>query len=139
MRLRGYVVALAVVAGVVGGGAFTAVQASAPPAVATADQAKQLATGTWRATVDDPSGAPINMTLALRGDGTYTRTYAGGDPTPPATNGTWTVQPAGEGRFSLTLVRAGQPAAEARPLVFRVIDKDTLQNETENYRARRAP
>jgi hypothetical protein len=41
----------------------------------------------------------------------------------------------GEGRFGMTLVRAGQPASP--PLVFRVVDNDTLQNETENYRARR--
>jgi uncharacterized lipoprotein NlpE involved in copper resistance len=137
---RAYLMALALAAGLATATApLSVAQAAAPPAAA--DQFKSLATGTWRATVDDPSGAPIAMTLTLKADGTYTRVYtaAGGEAAPPATNGTWTVQPAADGKFSLTLVRAGQAAAEAKPVVFRVVDNDNLLNETENYRARRSP
>jgi uncharacterized lipoprotein NlpE involved in copper resistance len=143
MTFRRNLFVLAMVAGVAAADASLAIAQSAPAAgpAASADQLKQLLTGAWRAQVDDPSGSPITMTLTLNADGTYTRVFmapAGGEPPPPATNGTWTVQPAGDGRLSLTLVRTGQPAGDAKPLVFRVIDNDNLQNETENYRARRA-
>ena len=78
-------------------------------------------------------------TLTLNADGSYAQTFAGapGEPAPPAASGAWTAQTLGETRFSLTLVRTGEPAANARPLTFRVVDDDTLLNETENYRARR--
>jgi uncharacterized lipoprotein NlpE involved in copper resistance len=77
------------------------------------------------------------MTLTLNADGTYTRVFTSisGEPPPPPTNGTWTVQATADGRFSVTMTRAGQPAST--PVVFRLVDNDNLQNETENYRARR--
>jgi uncharacterized lipoprotein NlpE involved in copper resistance len=141
MGCRGLLVALALAAGLAAPGDTFAV---APPAAASqpaaADQAKRTLTGAWRGQVDDPSGSPITMTLTFNADGTYTRVFAGagGEAPPPATNGTWTVQAMADGRLSVTMVRAGQPAAEARPVVFRVVDNDNLVNESENYRVRRA-
>ncbi len=142
MISRAYLFAMTLAASLAAASAPLGVAHAAAPATATVDQLKALATGVWRATVDDPSGAPVNMALTLKADGTYTRVYtatSAGEGAPPSTNGTWTVQPAGEGKFSLTLVRAGQAAADARPVVFRVTDKDNLVNETENYRAKRSP
>jgi uncharacterized lipoprotein NlpE involved in copper resistance len=138
MRFFRHVMALALAVGVAGGVAV-AQAGPAPQAAAADDQVRQLLAGAWRAQVDDPSGAPVTMTLTLNADGTYAQTFAGapGEPAPPAASGAWTVQTLGESRFTLTLVRAGQAAANARPLTFRVVDGDTLLNETENYRARR--
>jgi uncharacterized lipoprotein NlpE involved in copper resistance len=141
MRFGRNLIAAAMIAGMAAAGVTLTIaqSAAASPPAAAGDQLKQLVTGVWRAQVDDPSGAPVTMTLTLNADGTYTRVFmsAGGDPPPPPSNGMWTLQAIAEGRFNLTLVRAGQPAADARPVVFRVVDNDNLQNETENYRARR--
>jgi uncharacterized lipoprotein NlpE involved in copper resistance len=141
MRFLRHLTALALAVGVIGAdGVVAVVQAGpAPQSAAAGDQFKELLAGAWQAQVDDPSGAPIEMTLTINADGTYAQVFAASpsEPAPPAARGAWTVQALSEERFSLTLVRTGQSAANARPLAFRVVDKNTLLNETENYRARR--
>jgi hypothetical protein len=114
--------------------------AAIPPPVPVAEQYKRLIVGTWQVQTTDHYGLMTNTTLTYNPDGTYsgvvTQTYQGIS-VPQPTNGTWTVQPVSEGKFSLTVAPAGRNMGGPATAVLRVIDNNSLYNDTDRYQARR--
>jgi hypothetical protein len=114
--------------------------AALPPPVPVAEQYKRLLVGTWQVQTTDHYGLTTNTTLTYNADGTYsgvvTQSYQGIS-VPQPTNGTWTVQPVSESKFSLTVAPAGRNMGGPATAVLRVLDGNNLYNDTDRYQARR--
>ncbi|MCW5715231.1 MAG: DUF4339 domain-containing protein [Bauldia sp.] len=112
-------------------------EAAAPPAVPQAEVFRQLVVGAWTGEARNPNGVIVSVQVLYNADGTYsgvvTQTFQGlASPSP--IEGRWTVVAVNENRFALTnSPTMGQPSTET----IRVIDQNTLLNETQNYQVRR--
>ena len=110
---------------------------AAPPDVPQSAKWEQFILGVWEATGKSPQGYDWTLQISYTADGKYggvqLLTYNGLTDQQPM-SGQWSVTPAGENKFSLTLSPQG-----SRPVtsVLHVIDQNTLHNEQEGFYARR--
>jgi hypothetical protein len=109
-------------------------EATAPPAVPQAEVFRQLVVGAWMGEARNPNGINVAVQVLYNADGTYSgvvvQTFQGLT-APSPIEGRWTVVAVGEDTFALTSTPTmGQPSTET----IRVIDQNTLFNETQNYR-----
>ena len=110
---------------------------AAPPDVPQAAKWQQFLLGVWEASGKSPQGYDWTLQISYTADGKYggvqLLTYNGLTDQQPL-SGQWSVTPAGENKFSLTLSPLG-----SRPVtsVLIVIDQNTLHNEQEGFYARR--
>jgi hypothetical protein len=117
--------------------ALEAFLTAAPPPIPPTEQFRQLLLGTWEVRETALGTTTVTrVTYLLNGQytGVMTVTLQGNTAAQPVA-GTWEVAPTGENRFSLTATPAGFgfPAT----VDVRVIDQNTLYNETDNIVSRR--
>ena len=109
-----------------------------PPVVPAADSMRQLMIGTWEFVTEFGDDMGARTTLEYRPDMTFsgfvTVQVAGSDPSTHAVAGVWSIAAATADRFALTLAPADGPPGTVQ---LRVVDRDTLVNETDGGSARR--
>jgi hypothetical protein len=116
--------------------------AAIPPPVPTSEQYRRLLVGTWQTQAATTFGPTTDTTITFSTDGSYagvqTQSFQGFS-LPQPFQGRWNVQEIAQGRFTLTLTPEGAFGVGAAPVnaVLRVVDNNTLFNETERTQARR--
>lgn len=109
----------------------------APPEVPASEQYRLLVQGVWLMSETNPQGFTLTTQVNYHSDGTFdavsTTTYQGVSSSVPV-SGRWTVQAMGANQFLLSMTPdAGIPSTA----IIRVIDQNTLYNETAGQQARR--
>ena len=111
--------------------------ATAVPPLPQDELFRQLVIGTWFISQDTAGGFTTTMEIRYTADGRYSgamTTIFQGLATPVPLSGRWSLVPIDDGRFVLTNTPdVGLPSTST----VRVIDQNTLFNETENYEVRR--
>lgn len=112
-------------------------EAATPPAVPQAEIFRQLVVGAWTGEARNPNGVTMSVQVLYNADGTYsgvvTQTFQGLT-APAPIEGRWTVVAVSETSFAITSTPImGTPSTET----IRVIDQDTLFNETQDYQVQR--
>jgi hypothetical protein len=113
--------------------------APAPRRVSAAKDLEDFLPGVWRARTADPSTGIISENvLRFWSNGTYSGTESAlvnGNPVTMRRAGTWSARPVSSDSFVLTVNDAG--TGIARSYTFRVIDRNSVENEDQNYIAHR--
>lgn len=113
--------------------------APAPHRVSAAKNLEDFLPGVWRArTADSSTGIISENVLRFWSNGTYSGTESAlvnGNPVTMRRAGTWSARPVSSDTFVLTVNDAG--TGVARSYTFRVIDRNSVENEDQNYIAHR--
>jgi len=113
--------------------------APAPHRVSAAKYLEDFLPGVWRARTADPSTGVISEdVLRFWSNGTYSGTESAlinGNPVTMRLAGTWSARPVSSDSFVLTVNDAGTGVAQSH--TFRVIDRNSVENQDQNYIAHR--
>lgn len=118
-------------------GALAAALNTAPPDIPESEQYRLLIAGVWLMSETNAQGftntTQVNYSLNGTFNAVVTTTYQGMSSSMPVT-GRWTIEAMGANQFSLSMTPdSGLPSTA----VVRVIDQNTLYNETAGQQARR--